>query len=137
EQEKTERTETESTDFSATSVDSCYKVIPHGPFWFRFPEEARIPLAGIEACLPRLNSRAAADDAARRRDRIRRSPRIHPRRRFPIPRLEPLRPARRTSAQAVSGRRGLARLSVARLFAEHGVWPAAEVRFRPANDGRP
>ena len=63
----------------------------------------------------------AADHAARRRDRVRRPPRLHARRRLPLPRLEPLRPPRRAAAEAVPGGGRPARLLPPRLLAEHGV----------------
>src|SRR5205823_741473 len=93
----------------------------HAALRLRVPEEAGIPLAHLEAGVPRVADGPATDDAARWRHRVRRPPRVHTRRRLPVPRLEPLRPPRRTPAQAVPGGGRPARLLSARLLAEYGV----------------
>ena len=69
----------------------------HSAIRLRLPEEAGIPLAGLAAGLPRPAAGPAADDAARRGHRVRRPSRVHARRRLPLPRLERVRPARRTA----------------------------------------
>ncbi len=71
----------------------------------RLPQEAGVPLAGLAAGLPRPAPGPAADDAARRRHRVRRPPRVHARRRLPLPRLERLRPPRRAACSSGSRKR--------------------------------
>src|SRR5579872_3758044 len=90
-------------------------------------EATRIPLAGLAAGIPRVAPGAEAHQATGRGNRVRRPPRIHPRRRLSLSRLEPVRPPRSAHAQALSGRRGPARLLFARLLEEHGVRFSREV----------
>src|SRR5207302_2366646 len=96
----------------------------------RVPEEAGVPLAHLEAGVPRLAHGPAADHAARVRAGVRRPPRVQPRRRLPLPRLEPLRPPRPAAPQALPGRGRLTRLLPGGLLPEHGVRRPAEVRLR-------